>query len=303
MIQSMTAFGSAQTESELGSITVELKSVNSRYLDLNFRIPDELRQTENGLRELLTGKINRGKLEVRVSFIKNQAGTALSIEPELLKDIATLLADVRAVLPETETPKLIDLVTWPSQKAKPDSGTEWQVQCLETARLAIEEFITARLREGERLGSAMKDYAKAMADIVKKVEAILPDIHAEYRTKLATKLQETLEAACPNGLQHLSGEELSTRIASESALFSLRIDVAEEITRLHSHLKELQLLLEGKTKNNKQSTGKRLDFLFQEMNREVNTLGSKSSSLEITQAVIDLKLYIEQLREQAQNIE
>ena len=302
MIQSMTAFGSAQTESELGTITVELKSVNSRYLDLNFRIPDELRQTENGLRELLTGKINRGKLEARVSFIKNQNAGTLSVDPTLLQAIATLLADVRAVIPETEAPKLSELVSWPSQKAKPDANTEWHKQCLETARLAIEEFITARNREGERLASAMRSYATAMTGIVDTVEALLPEVHAEYRTKLATKLQETLEAACPNGLQHLSAEELSARIASESALFSLRIDVEEEITRLRSHIKELQLLLDGNT-NSKQSTGKRLDFLFQEMNREVNTLGSKSSSLDVTQAVINLKLYIEQLREQAQNIE
>ena len=168
-----------------------------------------------------------------------------------------------------------------------------------------------RLREGQRLAQAMLETARQINLIAIDVEQKMPVLLALQKERLAQKLRETIQNAFPSGFTHISGPELSERLASESSLFALRIDVAEELARLKSHLTELEFLLQNsppssaKSKNNKPrgSAGKRLDFLFQEMNREANTLGSKAGSLEMTQAAIDLKLLIEQMKEQAMNIE
>lgn len=149
----------------------------------------------------------------------------------------------------------------------------------------------------------MRECADGVGRIVELVEGHLPQLLAEHREKLATKLRESLEAAFPGGFAHISGAELTERVAQEAGLFALRIDVAEELSRLRSHLEELRHLLGEGGGKGKGSAGKRLDFLFQEMNREANTLGSKAGSLEVTRAAMDLKLLIEQMREQAQNIE
>ncbi|PJX26466.1 YicC family protein [Advenella sp. S44] len=310
MIHSMTAFGSARSEFLLGSVSVELKGVNSRYLDLAFRIPDELRHAETALREILSSHLKRGKIEVRVSFARSGSLQQHAFEEDQLMLINERYQAARKIIPDLAAPGMTDLLHWPAPNEydEDDSPAMWLNQCMQAARSALQELILARAREGQRLATAMLDAAKEMTKVIETIEQRLPGILNEYRKKLAGKLTDTLNAACPAGFEQISGAELSARIAAESSLFSLRIDVAEELTRLDSHLKELSVILstgksESKSAAKSLSLGKRLDFLFQEMNREVNTLGSKSSSLEITQSVIDLKLLIEQLREQAQNIE
>ncbi|OZI74962.1 YicC/YloC family endoribonuclease [Bordetella genomosp. 12] len=310
MIRSMTAFGNARVDLEQGSLALELRSVNSRFLDLHFRLPDELRHAETPLRELLTAQLARGKVEVRVSFARNTSAEVAQLDPQWLGQLADQLQAARRILPEVSAPRLVELFNWPGQRSNDVLDPQvWGTACVSAGQQALAQLQEGRVREGERLAQVMRDCADGVGRIVELVESHLPQLLAEHREKLATKLRESLEAAFPAGFAHISGAELTERVAQEAGLFAMRIDVAEELARLRSHQEELRhLLSEGGGKagakgNAKGSAGKRLDFLFQEMNREANTLGSKAGSLEVTRAAMDLKLLIEQMREQAQNIE
>ncbi|KCV12323.1 YicC/YloC family endoribonuclease [Bordetella holmesii] len=310
MIRSMTAFGNARVDLEQGSLALELRSVNSRFLDLHFRLPDELRHAETPLRELLTGQLARGKVEVRVSFTRNATAEVTQLDPQWLGQLADQLQAARRILPEVSAPRLVELFNWPGQRINDALDPQiWGAACVRAAQQALTQLQDGRAREGERLAQVMRDCADGVGRIVELVESHLPQLLADHRDKLATKLRENLEAAFPGGFAHISGAELTERVAQEAGLFAMRIDVAEELARLRSHLEELRhLFSEGAGKASgkgsaKGSAGKRLDFLFQEMNREANTLGSKAGSLEVTRAAMDLKLLIEQMREQAQNIE
>ncbi|KOF52828.1 MULTISPECIES: YicC/YloC family endoribonuclease [unclassified Achromobacter] len=308
MIRSMTAFGNARADLEQGTLAVELRSVNSRFLDLYFRLPDELRHVETPLRELLTSHLGRGKVEVRVSYTRNASAELAALDPAWLEGLAEQLQAARRIIPDISAPRLVELFNWPGQRAGDALDPQiWGAACMQAAQQALAQLQDGRAREGERLAAMMRDCADGVGRIVDTVEAHLPQLLAEHRDKLALKLRESVEAAFPGGFAHISGEELSERLSQEATLFALRIDVAEELSRLRSHLEELRHLLTdgGKAGGKKHagSAGKRLDFLFQEMNREANTLGSKAGSLEVTRAAMDLKLLIEQMREQAQNIE
>lgn len=311
MIRSMTAFGNARADLEQGTLALELRSVNSRYLDLYFRLPDELRHVETPLRELLTTSLGRGKIEVRASYTRNAGAELATLDPAWLQHLAGQLQAARGVLPDVAAPRLAELFNWPGQRGNDALDPQvWGAACLQAAKQALAQLQEGREREGQRLAATMLECADGVARIVESVEAHLPQLLADHREKLATKLRESVEAAFPGGFTHISGPELSERLAQEANLFALRIDVAEELARLRSHLEELRHLLGGgaaKGKNDGKrasgSAGKRLDFLFQEMNREANTLGSKAGSMDVTRAAMDLKLLIEQMREQAQNIE
>ena len=307
MISSMTAFGSARAESELGSITIDLRSVNNRYLDLNLRIPEELRFLEAPIRERLSESLQRGKLELRLSFHKNLLVQKSRLDAAYLERLAEELALARRFIPDTPAPQLHELMQSQQQEQTQDKAEQWQATCLEALHQALQDFQAARQREGQRLAADMLAIAEDIRRIVDDVEQHIPQMLQDQHTKISERLRDSLSSAHPEGFTHISGEELSARIAQEASLFSLRVDVAEELTRLRSHLKELQLILQGKEtgakRQRKGSSGKRLDFLFQEMNREANTLGSKAGSLTVTETAIDLKLLIEQMREQAQNIE
>lgn len=309
MIKSMTGFGTAKAEQPFGAVTIELKTVNSRYLDVQFRMPDELRLAEHPLRERIASSLARGKIEIRASFARAVGEQQTTLEPALLQRVAEQLEQVRQTLPQTPTPTLTELLAWsatPQQSVEPE---RWAKLCLEALEPALAQLIEGRQREGRRLADVMLAIAERVREVLQTVQLHMPALLLAHREKLAVKLKEALQAAHPAGFAHITGAELSERIASESSLFAIRIDVAEELARLTSHLTELEFLLgQGKTptaskSNASGSTGKRLDFLFQEMNREANTLGSKAGSMEMTQAAIDLKLLIEQMREQAMNIE
>ena len=309
MIRSMTAFGSAQASLKGITLAVELRSVNSRFLDLHFRLPDELRQAETPLRELLSAKLARGKVEIRASYAKDGSGSASRLDNDSLQSIQAQLQSAREVFPDTPAPRLIELLNWPGLRDNDSPDPQaWTEACLNAANQALAQLQEARVREGQRLADMMRDCAGQIAVIVDTVETALPQLLANHRERLATKLREAVETAFPAGFTHISGTELSERLAQEGALFALRIDVAEELSRLRSHLVELEHLLSEDSKASASgkrtgSAGKRLDFLFQEMNREANTLGSKAGNVDVTRAAMDLKLLIEQMREQAQNIE
>lgn len=319
MIRSMTAFGNARAESPQGSVSIEFRTVNSRFLDVSFRLPDELRMAEGPVREQLGQVVKRGKVEIRANYARpeNQASTSLDLR--YLAQIATQLDVARQYLPDVAAPRLSELLSGSGNNAATTDTQVWMALCAQATTQALAELLAAREREGRRLADMMLACASDITAIVDQVEADLPALLAEHHEKIASKLRDALTAVSPDGFAQISGAELTARIAQEASLFSLRIDVAEELSRLRSHIAELEHLLgsetsaaentearntnQGKKSQGGGSAGKRLDFLFQEMNREANTLGSKASAISVTRAAIDLKLLIEQMREQAQNIE
>lgn len=335
MIHSMTAFGSARADVEQGTLALEIRSVNSRFLDLYFKLPEELRHIEAPLRELITGALGRGKIEIRASFVRQDKADANRLDPQWLRQLAAQYVAAREILPDLAPPRMIELLNWPGQRNTADAfdGEIWGQATLTAARDAIAQLQAARAREGARLAEVMLTCARAAGETIDEVQTHLPIMLEEHRARLATKLHDTIAAAFPAGFSSITGAELSERLSQESTLFALRIDVAEELARLRSHFQELRLILGDTTAAPAQahiqavgtqavaasskpakaspkksaagsgSAGKRLDFLFQEMNREANTLGSKAASLEMTRAAMDLKVLIEQMREQAQNIE
>lgn len=324
MISSMTAFSNLKTEFEFGTLLVELRCVNHRYLDLSIRIPEDFKVIEEKLRELISQHIHRGKIELKITFKSNLYKDKLELEPDTMKQVVQEIENLRQYFPDMPTPSFSEILHLgqtiqsmqdSSEEEKSAEAQHWQViydHCLETVSLAIKVFTDMRLREGARLALAMSGYADEILKIVNHLESQQEELLAAQKEKIHQRLTEALQAVAPDGFEQISGEELSLRIAQETSLFGIRVDIAEEITRLKSHTSELRELLNkrndrddktAKNVKNKQSLGRRLDFLFQEMNREINTIGSKSPSLDNTQAVIDMKLFVEQLREQALNIE
>ena len=328
MISSMTAFSNLKAESEYGTLQVELRCVNNRYLDLNLRIPEDFRAIEDKLRELVGRYLHRGKAELKISFKSEQLKNKFELDAKTLDRVVEEIDKLRTYFPDMPTPAFSEILALGQEiqaidEASKDDDSEdaerlgaLNTFCLDTVSLALDEFVAMRQREGARLAETMSGYANEILTIVEQLEAQQGQLLEAQKEKIKLRLTEALEAVAPNGFELISGEELSMRIAQEASLFGIRVDIAEEITRLKSHTTELQQLLAASDKNdvdggnsatsqnkNKQSLGRRLDFLFQEMNREINTIGSKASSLDNTQAVIDMKLYVEQLREQALNIE
>lgn len=304
----MTAFGNAKAESEAGSINIEMRSVNNRFLDLSLRLPEELRFAENAVREQVSQGVQRGKLEVRINFARTGAEQQRSLDMEAVLRAADMLQAARAHIPDLPAPELHTLLSNQNGNASDMDPEVWLPLVQQACEGALADLRATREREGQRLADVMHGISQEMSAIVDEVEQHMPTILAEQQNKIATRLHDALLQASPDGFALISGAELSARVAQEASTFALRIDVAEELARLRSHLSELQLILKGEVGSAKKgarqgSIGKRLDFLFQEMNREANTLGSKAGSVDVTRASIDLKLFIEQLREQTQNIE
>ena len=288
MISSMTGYAVKTRDVERGSLQIELKSVNSRYLDFHFRICEELRALEIPLRELLAARLARGKVECRLSFNASSAkADQLELNEGLLASLTVLNARVRNEMPEAKPLSVNDVLRWPGMFGDQSidfSGMAPQVLAL--AREALEDFSATRGREGEKLAAMIVDRVNAMRDIVRRVAPRIPEAQALFADKLRQRLQEAL------------GNASDDRIMQEVAVFATRIDVAEELSRLSTHLDEVERVLKQGG-----ASGKRLDFLMQELNREANTLGSKSAITEVSQAAMDLKLLIEQMREQIQNLE
>ena len=288
MISSMTGYAVRSLDIERGTLQLELKSVNSRYLDFHFRISDELRALEMPLRELLAARLSRGKVECRL-FLNTSAARPeqMQLNAELLATLQALNDRVCRVLPDAAPLSANDVLRWPGMLGDQsvDAGALGP-QVLALAREVLEEFSASRVREGEKLAAMIVDRASAMRRIVAEVAPRIPEAQALYTDKLRQRLTEAL------------GDASDDRVLQEVAIFASRIDVAEELTRLTAHLDEVERVLRKGG-----ACGKRLDFLMQELNREANTLGSKSAVTEVSQASMDLKLLIEQMREQIQNLE
>lgn len=288
MICSMTGYAVKTRDLERGTLQIELKSVNSRYLDFHFRIADDLRALEIPLRELLASQLSRGKVECRLSFNAAAArGEQLQINGELLFSLRQLGAQVREALPEASPLSVNEVLRWPGMFG--EQGIDFAAlgpEVLALAREALKDFTATRAREGEKLAQTIVDRVDAMREIVRGVEPRIPEAQALFTDKLRQRLVEAL------------GNASDDRILQEVAVFATRIDVAEELARLNTHLDEVRRILKAGG-----ACGKRLDFLMQELNREANTLASKSAITEVSQAAMELKLLIEQMREQIQNLE
>jgi len=288
MIYSMTGYAAASREFSYGVLNLELRSVNHRYLDIQFRLPDELRSVESQLRELLAARFGRGKVDCRATFATGAgAGKALHLNEDLMRELATLAARVRSVLPDAGGLRAADVLRWPGMLgADTVPAEELQQACRELLAKAIEELAATRRREGERLKSLLLERIAAMETHIAGVAPRIPQAVAAFRDRLAARLKEALASVDDE------------RIRQEVTLFATKIDVDEELTRLSTHVAEVKRVLDKGG-----AAGKRLDFLMQEMNREANTLGSKSADTAVSQAALELKVLIEQMREQVQNIE
>ncbi len=288
MIQSMTGYAALARETAQGSLFLELKSVNNRFLDVQFRVLEELRSLEPGLRELIAANIGRGKIDCRVGFTPAAlAGRQLSLNAELLQRLAELEREVRAAMPGAQPLGAGEVLRWPGMLGDAAiAADELREPCLALMREALAELCATRAREGGKLRDMLLERVAKMQALVDRVAPLLPLAIAAYQEKLAARLREALAA---------NDEE---RIRQEISVFGIKVDVAEELNRLAAHLQEVRRVLDAGG-----AAGKRLDFLMQELNREANTLGSKSVSKEVSEASIELKLLIEQMREQIQNIE
>jgi uncharacterized protein (TIGR00255 family) len=288
MIFSMTGYAAAAREYAWGTLSVELRSVNHRYLDIQFRVPDELRIMEAPLRETLSARMTRGKVDCRVAVAAAAAAQRLpELNAALLQQLIALDGQVRAALPAAASMRVSDILRWPGMLVPDEkSMEETQRACLELARAVLDELVAARGREGDKLKELLLERAAAIEARLAEVKPRMPQVLAAFREKLAARLKEAM----------VNGDD--ERIRQEITLFANRIDVDEELSRLAAHIAALREILAAGG-----AVGKRLDFLMQELNREANTLGAKSVDLSVTRAAMDLKLLIEQMREQIQNIE
>jgi uncharacterized protein (TIGR00255 family) len=290
MIYSMTGYAAASRDLGSAVMNLEIKSVNSRYLDIGFRLSEDLRFLEMPLREKIVERIGRGKIECR-GYLQAQPAQGAARErtpnPALLSELGKLDDAVRSVLPQAAPLSVAEVLRWPGVLGD-DSLTAEQLQAAAQELFAklLDEFVATREREGAKLADVLRDRAARMREQVRAAEPLLPAALEAYRERLSTKLREAVA--------NLDEE----RIRQEVGVFAAKIDVAEEIARLVTHMDELERVLKKGG-----AVGKRLDFLMQELNREANTLASKSVSGEVTAIALELKLLIEQMREQVQNLE
>jgi len=300
----MTGYASAQRSASPASaapdakapapsrLGLEIRSVNSRFLDLSFRLPDELRQHEPALREMLTAKLKRGKVEVRAAIESSTPGTVPEPSARLLQRLNSLQDSVRSWLPESRPLSVADVLRLAG--AEEPAAANLGDDLLALAKATLKELLGAREREGARLAAMLQGHLAQLRLLAQQAVPLVPQLVEQQRARFLERWKEAMALADGTVLP----EAAQDRALSEATAFAIRIDVAEEITRLSSHLDEIERLT---AKGGE--IGKRLDFLIQELHREANTMGSKSAALELTRISVDMKVLIEQMREQVQNIE
>jgi uncharacterized protein (TIGR00255 family) len=288
MVYSMTGFAVAQCDTAAGTLIVEMRSVNHRYLELHLRLDDALRAFEPQVREAISARLGRGKVEFRASLIAASGESApAELSTNVLEQLARLSASVQQCFPQSRPLSVSDILRWPGVlMTQQVSGDALHTDLLAALEQVIAELTASRAREGEKLAAIILARVDQMETLVAKVRPLLPALLQAYQEKLASRIREVLQTADEG------------RIHQELALYAQKIDVDEELGRLTTHLQEVRRVLAAGG-----AAGKRLDFLMQELNREANTLGSKSVSGETSQTSMELKVLIEQIREQVQNIE
>jgi len=294
-VQSNTSVPDANNESGQGAaarLGVEIRSVNSRFLDLAFRLPDELRQAEPALRELLTAKLKRGKIELRAALDSSSGSSLRAPSSVTLQRLGSLEDSIKSWLPQAAPLSVADVLRIATNEdKKPHDHAD---ELLKLTKKALKELLSARQREGGRLRDMLLGRTAQLRLLSAQATPLVPQLVELQKTRFLERFKEAMALADGAAMP----EAARDRAQAEATAFAMRIDVAEEITRLASHLDEIDRLLDGGGE-----LGKRLDFLIQELHREANTLGSKSASLELTRISVDMKVLIEQIREQVQNIE
>lgn len=300
----MTGYAVITRETAGGTLTIEMKSVNSRFLDLQFRINDELRAFEPFLREAITARLTRGKVECRLSFGRKLAtGANQALNPTVLATLVQLQEDIRTRFHDALPMSVNELLRWPGVIEEPEIAQEnLQAEVVAAVAATVAAFIESRQREGTALETMLLSRVDEMEAIVQRITPLIPQLVTQFQQKATDRLQEALGLALRNSngpsSPTLSRDEVIERIRQEVTLYGIRIDVSEELTRLSAHLTETRHILKKGGQ-----VGKRLDFMMQELNREANTIGSKAAAKELSDASMALKLLIEQMREQVQNLE
>ena len=287
MILSMTGFAAVAQELPGAALAVELRSVNHRYLDLTLRLPDEFRVMETPLRERIAAEVKRGKVECRVSLARREGAGTFAVDPARVRDLAKTAAEVRRIVPEAAPLTLAEILRWPGvivEASVPPEELAARLHAL--VDQALSELAASRAREGDKLKRLLLARCADIEVQVARVAPRVPAIHAAFVEKLGARLREA------------GADPAEDRLRQELAVFATKVDVAEEVARLSTHVDEVRRVLTAGG-----SVGKRLDFLAQELHREANTLGSKSVDSELSQVALELKVAIEQMREQVQNIE
>lgn len=284
----MTGFAALEKPIVNATLLLELRAVNSRYLDLHFKLDENLRGFEPTIRELISAQLNRGKIECKVNLIqRTQLSQEAALDGALMQHLAVMQSQAKAYFPTSRELSMADILRWPGVVLTQGIDQDLLLEDIkQLVQQGLQDLKASRSREGDKLKKLILDRIHQMEALVEKVKPLLPTLAKEYQAKLENKLQETLKSIDPE------------RIAQELVLFTQRVDVDEELSRLTAHVSEVKRILSGDA-----PAGKRLDFLMQELNREANTLGSKSVSTQTSQVSMELKVLIEQMREQVQNIE
>jgi uncharacterized protein (TIGR00255 family) len=286
MIRSMTAYATAERATEGGTLACELRAVNHRFLELGLRLPEELRVLEPALRERISARIARGKLDFSLRLRSPEGEGGLQLNATLVRQLSELALDMTARFPALRT-EFIDLLQYPGVlQARSTDAEVLQAEALALLDTLLDQFVGAREREGEKLAVAIRERVDALAARAAEVRELIPTIRAGQRAKLDARLADLAQGADPG------------RVEQELVLWLQKLDVDEELDRLDSHIKEIRRVLKQT-----EPVGRRLDFLLQEFNREANTLGSKSVDVRTTNIAVELKVLIDQIREQVQNIE
>jgi uncharacterized protein (TIGR00255 family) len=296
-VYSMTGYASAQHSAGQGTtgaarLGLEIRSVNSRFLDLSFRLGDELRAHEPALRELLTARLKRGKVEVRGQLETPVADGLREPSARMMQRLGTLQDTVRTWLPDAQALSVAEVLRLGTAEATVD--VDWAAITLELAQKVLTGLLAAREREGARLAEMLLGHLGQLRTLCAQAKPLVPQLVEQQRQRFLDRWKEAM--ALSEGA--VSPEAAQDRALTEATSFAIRIDVAEELTRLAAHIDELDRLIRKGGE-----IGKRLDFLIQELHREANTLGSKSAALELTRISVDMKVLVEQMREQVQNIE
>ena len=288
MTFSMTGFAALEQPLDSATLLLELRAVNSRYLDLHFKLDENLRSFEPAVRELINSHLSRGKVECKINLVQRaKSNQALQLDEGLMQQLAVIGAQAQQHFPQSRALSVADILRWPGVVQTEVLGQETLLEDIKNLlSQGLKDLNASRAREGEKLKALVLDRLSQIEALVEQVKPLLPALSKEYQAKLEAKLQENLKNVDPE------------RVAQELVLFAQRIDVDEELSRLTAHISEVQRILASDA-----PAGKRLDFLMQELNREANTLGSKSVSIQTTQVSMELKVLIEQMREQIQNIE
>ncbi|MGD8784271.1 MAG: YicC/YloC family endoribonuclease, partial [Thioalkalispiraceae bacterium] len=286
MIRSMTAFARQEVSEPWGVLTLELRSVNHRYLDVSLRLPEELRVLETKLREGIQNSLSRGKVDCTMRYQPHEmVAEDIQLDEQLIQKLASASQGIEKHFKQTRPVSALEVMRWPGVLQQPEVEPEvLQNTGLKLLENALSELISAREREGEKLKQIIEQRCDGISEIVKDIAKLVPEIKANWRERLLTRLEE------------IKGELDETRLEQELAFMAQKIDVDEEIDRLTTHVEEVKRVL-----NHNKPVGRRLDFLMQELNREANTLGSKSTDARTGTASVDLKVLIEQMREQVQN--